>query len=193
MNENNPYDFITNQGHPAPKQPFNMGGGKKNVLLIVVFALGVITVLIIGVSLLLSLGKVNNQDLITLRADQTELLRIIDLGNKDATDSAVKNRMASLQALVSSDATKLADLMKKRSVDASKVQLSSKKDSEIDSTLESAKQQGKYDTALLEEISKLSNTYYNDLKKSLAEATTKTEKEVLNTSIDNLKAAAASK
>ncbi len=193
MQENNPYDFITNPSQHTPKSSINFGGGKNKIIITIVFAVVTLIVLFLGISFLLSISKANNEDLITIRANQTELIRIIELGNKDATDTALKNRLASLQALVSSDESRLTDLMKKRNIEVTKIQLNSEKNEEVDSALESAKQQSNYDEVLLDEISNRSNEYYNALKSSLSEATTNTEKDVLNTAIDNLKAAATSK
>lgn len=186
MQEQNPYDFITNSQAHKPAGGLNLGGGKNKLLVSVVFIAVMILILVVGVSFLLSLSKTNNQDLVTLRAQQTELLRIIDLGEKDVTDISVKNKLASLQALVASDGAKLTDLMKKRNVEPTKAELASLKDADADSALESAKQQGNYDQAILDQVASRSNKYYEALKSSLSEATTSKEKEILNTSISNL-------
>ncbi len=191
MDPNNPYDFIVNPSGNNPKRVVNFNSGGKNKMVVFgIFGLGIIIVLIIGFSLLTSLGKTNNQDLIKVEAQQTELLRIIELGKKDATDSALLNRLSSLETLVTSDKTKVAKLLSDRGVETNKTILASEKDADVDSALEKAKQNGNYDDVLLSKVSDRSNSYYSSLKTALSDAKTKTEKELLNISISNLEATA---
>jgi len=190
MQPQNPYDFIMDPTQKRQPSGPGLHSEKNKKLIMVVFILVFLVVLAVGVSFLLSLGKANNQDLIELRAEQTEILRIIDLGKKDITDGSLKNRLASMQAFISSDGLILDDLLGKREVLVTKIQLDSKKDSDVDSALEKALQEGSLDTKLLEVVSDRSNSYYKTLKSSLAEATTKIEKDLLNTLISNLEKSA---
>jgi hypothetical protein len=191
MDQNNPYDFIVNPQGNHPKRGVNFNsGGKNKIVVFAIFGLGVIIVLVVGFSILTSLGKTNNQDLISVETEQTELLRIIGLGKKDATDSALVNRLSSLETLVTSDKTKVAKLLSDRGVEVAKEILSSEKDSQVDTDLDKAKQNGNYDDVLLDKVSERSNSYYSALKTALSDAKTKTEKELLNTSISNLEATA---
>ncbi len=80
--------------------------------------------------------------------------------------------------------------MNKRGVSVTKEQLISKKDSDVDDALEKAKQEGSLDAKMLEVVSDISNSYYKTLKDSLATATTKIEKDLLNTLIANIEASA---
>ena len=188
MQPQNPYDFIMDPS--KLKQPAGPNNSKNKIVVMIALGLVMITVLVIGFVFITSIGKADNEDLISLRAEQTELLRIMDIGKKDLTDSSLKNRLTSMQAFVSSDGVILDNLLNKRGVSVTKEQLISKKDSDVDDALEKAKQEGSLDAKMLEVVSDISNSYYKTLKDSLATATTKIEKDLLNTLIANIEASA---
>ncbi|MCA9328157.1 hypothetical protein KC959_00135 [Candidatus Saccharibacteria bacterium] len=184
--QQNPYDFILDPQAPKKGPGLAPTDGKKRLVLIIGFLAGVAVVLIVGVSILFSLGKANNDDLIRVRARQVELGRIIEIGLKNSTDADQRNRLTTLQATLATDQAALSDLLSKRSVEVTKLQLAAYEDSDRDAELETARQNGKLTDTLSAVIAELSSQYYKELKGSLAEATTDTEKSILQTSIDNL-------
>lgn len=188
MQPQNPYDFIMDPSQR--KQHVAPGGGKNKIVVMLALGLVIITVIVLGFVFITSIGKANNDDLVSLRAQQTEILRIIELGKKDLTDAELKNKLSSMQIFISSDSAQLNDLLGKRNVEITKEQLASKKDGDIDASLEKAKQEGSLDKVLLDEISEQSNNYYDTLKEALSSATTAKEKELLNTLISNIEASA---
>lgn len=188
MQPENPYNFIMDPS--KPKHPAGPGGGKNKIIVMIAMGLVMIAVLSIGYVLLTSIGKANNDDLITLRTQQTEILRVIELGKKDLADASLKNKLTSMQVFIASDGVQLNDLLSQRKVEVTKEQLAIKKDSDTDSTLEKAKQEGALDSAVLDVVSKQSNDYYDTLVEALSEATTTKEKDLLKTLINNIEASA---
>jgi len=188
MQPQNPYDFIMDPS--KLKQPVGPGNGKNKIVVMFVLGLLVITILVTGFVFITSIGKANNDDLISLRAQQTEILRIIDIGKKDLTDIELKNKLTSMQLFISSDGAQLDDFLSKRKVEISKEQLAVAQNSDVDSDLEKAKQEGTLDKELLTAVSQQSKKYYDILGDSLSTATTAKEKELLNTLIFNIEASA---
>lgn len=188
MQPQNPYEFIMDPSQR--KQPAGTGSGKNKIIVMIVLGLVMITVLVVGFVFITSIGKANNDDLVSLRAHQTEILRIIDLGKKDIADTSLKNKLTSMQVFLSSDGAQLDDLLSKRNVEVSKEQIASEQNSDIDSNLEKAKQEGNLDKALLDVIAEQSNSYYDTLSASLSSATTTKEKDLLKTLISNIEASA---
>ena len=179
MQPQNPYDFIMDPTLGKKPHVAGPGSGKNKLLVMIVMGLIIISILTIGFIFITSIGKANNDDLVSLRAQQTEILRIIDLGKKDLTDAELKNRLTSMQIFISSDGAQLDDFLGKRKVEVSKEQLASAQNSDIDSELEKAKNEGALDEKLLSAVSAQSNEYYDVLGDSLSSATTTKEKELL--------------
>ncbi len=184
--EKTPYDFIMDpaQKRNAPLSP--AGALKQKFIPIALFLVFIITAIIVAFSLLSSIGKTNNQDLINVQAQQTELLRIINLGQKNLSDITVKNKLATLDAIVTTDEKQVSDLLTTRKEIVTKLQLNALTDKDIDASFESARQDGTYDAVVQEAVSSRSNKYYSALKTSFAEASTAKEKQLLKTAIENL-------
>lgn len=180
------YDFILNPQQSKKPAGMQFQSGKNKILIIVGFLAGLTLVLVIGFSVITSLGKPNNQNLITIQAYQTEIKRVITLASKDIKDLSLKYRVATMQSVVASDQKQISDLTTKRKVEITKLDLGAKKDGDIDTALNAAKQDGTFDDVLLNVIESLTNDYYKSLKSALADASTKTEKDLLQIAIDNV-------
>lgn len=185
-----PYDFIFDPKHQ--KSPTGMSGpqGSRKIVLIVGFVSFVVIIIIVGISFILSLGKTNNQDLIAVQAQQTELVRILELADKDLSDAATKNKLATLRTVTSSDLSRVGALLSDRSVEVTKLQLNAEKNSETDEALGAAKQDGSFDDVALAEINTRSNAYLQSLRTALSDATSNREKDLLEAAISNLQTAA---
>lgn len=187
----NQYGFIFDQGQQKRFTP-QVGGGKNKILISVIFVVVVLLVVILGFTFISSLGKADNSDLVTANAYQTEINRVIELGKKDTSDINVRNNIATLQVSIQSDAKALEDLLAKRKTKISKEQAASKKDSETDSSLESATQAGNHDEAFQKIIDTLLNDYYATLKDAKNASTSKSETELLGQAMTNLETYAGS-
>lgn len=182
----NPYGFIFDPNKQQRPKKLALQSGRSKILVSVGFVAGVIIVAIIGFNFILSLGKASNTDLVVVRAHQTELQRVIDLGLKNANDLTLRNRLASLQSATATDSFALSDLLKKRKVEIIKTELAAQKDAKTDTALEAALQDGSHDEVLLGIIEKLSNAYYGALKDAKLDVASTAEKELLDKAIKNL-------
>ena len=188
--ENDQYGFIFDQGKQHQPRSFQPQSKSSKILISIGFVAGVIILAIVGFSYVLSLGKANNTDLIAVRAHQIELLRVIELGQKDVTDINLRNRIASMQASITSDAYAIDNLLSKRKVEADKTLLAAEKDDDTDAELASALQNSGFNEVLLNKIEELSNNYYGALKDAKLDVASKTETEILDKAIQNLELSA---
>ena len=186
----NPYEFILNPEKPKKVAGPQFQSNSKKMLVIVGFLVGITIAIIVGFTLFFNLTAPNNADLIELRAYQTELERVITLGQKNLTETDTKNRIASLSAVLQSDSTELDGLIKKKKMKITKTELGSKKDAGIDKALEAAKQNNAYDKEFLTVIQSLSTNYYKSLKAALADSKSKSETALLEKSIADIEAVA---
>ena len=138
----NPYGFIFDQGKQKQPRSLRPRSNTSKILMSIGFIAGVIIIVIIGLNVVLSIGKANNEDLINVRANQVEILRVIELGQKNVSDIDLRNRIASMQATISSDANSLSDLLKKRKVKIESLKLNALKDEDTDEALDTALQNG---------------------------------------------------
>ncbi len=185
-NNDNPYEFIFGQGKQPSPSKFQPRSNSSKILLSIGFVAGVIIVLIVGFSLISSIGKAGNDDLVLVRQEQTELSRVLDSGLKNVSSSAIKNTLASLQLSLASDSTSLKSLLDKRGVEIEKAVLESKKDAATDKSLETALQNGSYDTVFLKTVNTLAGDYYASLKAAKLDVETKAEKDLLDSASKNL-------
>ncbi len=181
----NQYGFIFDQGQQKRFTP-QIGGGKNKIIVSIIFVTVVLVVVILGFSFITSLGKADNSDLVKASAYQTEINRVIDLGNKETSDGTLKNKISTLKIAIQSDAKSLDDLLAKRNAQPSKEQIASKKDSETDSSLESATQAGNHDEAFEKIINTLLGEYYTALKDAKSNSTSKAETDLLAQAMANL-------
>lgn len=180
------FNFIMNPQQQQKPGMFAGSGRSKRLLISILFVGGVITIVIIAASVLLSLGKANNQDLVDVKNWQLELTRVIELGEKDVADPTLANRLVTLKAAVTSDQKALDDLLSSRKVKIPKEQLGTKKDGDIDKDLETAKENGGFDEALQAAIENVANDYYASLRSALTDTTSQKEKALLETAKTNL-------
>lgn len=189
--DQNQYNFIMDPSHRKPPTSFPFGSGKNKIIAIVGFLSIVAILIVVAFTVISSLGKADNGDLISVRQQQTELKRVIGLSQKNVSDIGLKNRVANLEATLASDVIQLQKLLTIRKVTSTKLELSAAKNTSIDQSLENAKKDGTYDVVVSEAIQDVSNSYYKALKNALAGATTNLETSILETSIKNLEATAA--
>ena len=187
----NPYGFIFDQGKQKQPRSLQPRSNTSKILMSIGFIAGVIIIVIIGLNVVLSIGKANNEDLINVRANQVEILRVIELGQKNVSDIDLRNRIASMQATISSDANSLSDLLKKRKVKIESLQLNALKDEDTDEALDTALQNGSgHDEILLKKIEELSNSYYTSLKTAKTDVESKSESDILDKAITNIELSA---
>jgi len=180
----NPYDFILNPSAPPKKGPFN---GSKHTKLISVAFIGIILVVVmIGISVITSLGNKNYNSLLELAQRQTEIVRIADLGLANARDPSTVTYVSTLRNVTLSEKTSTLAFLAKKKFKVNDKQLALKKDASIDKDLTSAKQDNNYDAVLLEKLDGLV-TSYQKAEKTLGNSESASEKTLVTTLTDNAK------
>lgn len=172
-----PYDFITNPSKPAKKSLF--GGGPK-LLPIVALAAIIVVVLVIGVSLLSGGGSLK-KDYTTLLQQQTEILRISDLGLKNARSSDARNfAVITKESIYSQQGTLTKQAASVAKVKLKAKELSAGKNADTDKKLTAGEQTNKYDEVLVGVLQDSLKQYQQTLKKIYDQTNKKTAKDNLD-------------
>jgi hypothetical protein len=186
-NNQNQYDFILNAEKQKKSVAPVVQSTKNRLIIFILLLLGVITLITIGFSFINSIGKANNNNLISVKAHQVELMRVLEEGLPNVGDPAIRNRLATLKTTVASDQAQINTLLGERGVKLSEEQLNSEADTEATDALEVARKNGSYDSALFDLIKKISNEYYGALNTATDTAFDDEESAILITSMNNLK------
>jgi len=183
-NNQNSYDFILDQQQRNGGPSF--GNKKRQTILGVLFV--AIALIIVGIvaSVIFSGGGAANDGLVSLNAQQTEINRVITLGQKNLDSPEIKQQLGTLQTAIISDQKQLSALLSARGVKVTKTQLSSKKDSTTDTALADAVKSGNHDDVLLESVQTSVQKYYAALTSAKTAASTNKEKSIINTAMANV-------
>ncbi len=182
----NQYNFILDPSQGQRSGGPNFGDKKRQKIIGVVFVLVALLVVVLIASLIFSGGNSNNDGLISLRAHQTEIGRVITLGQKNISDPQVKQQLGTLKVIMTSDQKQLASLLSTRKVEVTKLQLNSKKDKNTDTALSDAIKTGNHDETLQQTLKSLVEKYYNTLVTAEKQTSSAKEKSILNTAASNI-------
>lgn len=186
MQDENPYSFIMDSNQNKSSGPSMLQNPRQRKIISVLFVLIVIMIAIIAVSFFASLGKQNNSSLITLNAQQTEILRISDIGLKEAKDPNTKALISTLQTFITSDQSAVKSFLSKNGTKLTPEINAQKLDKTSDSNLETASQRNNYDDTLLDILSDLQTEYKSMLANALSESSTTNRKSILDTATNNI-------
>lgn len=157
------YDFIMNPEQQKKKLFSFKGGGKQRYIIMAVAAIGMLTILILLFGLLFGGGSGSKERLIGIAQQQTELIRVAEQGTKNATGTDAKSLAASIQLTMLSDKNAIKELMTKNGDKFKEKDLTGTPDSEVDSKLTAAQQNGTFDTIFTSIVKELLNDYKTDL------------------------------
>lgn len=178
--QNDSYNFILDPASQPKSGPGFLQNPKQRNIIAAVFVLIVLLLVFGAFAIFQSLGKQSNTALIDTQAYQTEIVRLSQAGLKDAQDPNTKKILSSFNASVGSDLQATASYMAGIGVVPSEERLAQNKEKGIDKTLESARQRGNYDQAILEAIESASAGYKTALSSALEESSSKKRTEILN-------------
>lgn len=184
--QQNDYDFIMGNGGKQPGGSAFLKNPKNRLIASVGFVTIVVILLIIGVNFFLSLGKQDSSDLVDVVAYQTELGRITELGLKNARDPATRVKLATLSSFISSDVSSMKSYLSRNGVKLQPEQVSQRRDSQVESELETAAQLNRYDEKLLEILDEKTAAYKTVLRSALQATTTPNRKSLLDTAAGNI-------
>jgi hypothetical protein len=189
----NPYDFL--QDKPAPKKPLLRlpSGGSKTGRIIVVLV-GVVLMIVIGMVLMTVLNAPSRaaaNDLVLAAQQQQELIRVAEIGEKEAVAPDTKNLAVNIKLTLKTDQPKLQAIVNKAKKLDAKI-LAAGRDSKTDSTLNSARQANRFDEVFQTTIKKELTDYMTTLKRVHDNSSNTTNKQVLTEQYNHVKQLAAS-
>lgn len=162
--QNNPYDFITNPSKPARKSL--LPGGKMGRIIIV--GAGAAIIIMVGVivaAVISSSGADLKTDYLSLAQQQTELIRVSDIGVTKARQTNAKNLAITTQYSLSSQQQEILALAKKAGAATDAKTLAAGKDDKTDALLTSADQANQFDDVFAKTLKALLQKYRLTLKK----------------------------
>lgn len=181
----NPYAFITQS--PTTGIPSKPPGGSKKKRIIIVGA-GVVLLLIIGgivMSILSSASDGPKTDYKELVHQQVELIRVSDLGLKQARSPEARNLAVTTKYSLLSEQPELLKLAKKAGVLTDAKSLTLGQDTQIDSSLKTASQTNQFDEVFIKIMQSNLKKYQAALKKVHDESTSKSTKAILDKDFTN--------
>lgn len=177
-----PYAFIMNAGQPAPKSklPLSLPKGNSTFQRVLIGAGGFFVLLIIGLIVLsLFSGNGNNDKLLTLAQEQTEIIRVADLARNERTirDSTTKNLASSASLSVGSSRQKVLSLLSGKKVNDKTLSL--KKSAKTDTELTTAATNNQYDEVFTQILTDELKTYQTNVKQLYTNSKNTEEKAIL--------------
>ncbi len=179
------YDFIMN--NPQPKKSLFGGGSnsKTRILILAIVGLMVVTFFIIIVSSLLGGGGSSKDQLMSIATQQTEIMRVAAIGTDKATGVNAKTLAVSTNLALSTDK---AAVVKRISGKTSEKDLALGRDSETDTKLTTAEQNGTFDTIFTTIMRELLVDYQSDLESAYNATSAEATKQVLAQAYENARA-----
>lgn len=174
------YDFIMNHGQQQQSGRFNLPSGNSPIQRILIFAGGIVGLLIVFLVFMSIIGGGSDRStqLLSLAQDQTELIRIADLGQSERTvrQPTTKNLAANTSVSIASIQKQTLVLIKDKKA-ASKLGL--KKSAKTDATLTTAAANNQYDSVFVDLLTTKLKSYRTEIKTLFTSAKSAKEKKVL--------------
>jgi hypothetical protein len=137
------YDFIMQ----APQKSSRFGGGdkKQRIKVVAIFALVLITVIVILAAIFSSGGNKGSASLVDLAAYQTELTRVVTIGTTDAQNGSTRATAQIASMSLSTDLARTQALLKQRGIKSTPKDLLLYKSTKLDDQLAAAKKANSFD------------------------------------------------
>ncbi len=178
--EKNPYDFIMNPGQkPKLKLPAFLSGNNKKQRIIIVAAGSVFLIIIMMMLFSFIFRNNNGPQTLKLVQQHTELLRISDLGKRDARGSDAKNLASTIKLTLQSTEDQIVAIAKKDQKIGAK-EISGGKNTKTEQTLTEAKQNNRFDEVFTETIYVQIRTYLTQIKVVYDASSSNNDKKTLN-------------
>lgn len=145
------FDFIMNPQQPSKKSlvPLPTDPKMKLIFMVIGGGLGLILLLLLFFGIFGG-GNDSADGLVEVAQQQNEIIRVSEIGSKDATTSEAKKLAALVNSAIATDRTKTIDYLGKNGKKLSSKDLSLKQDAETDSELSTAKQNGRFDEVYIQ-------------------------------------------
>ncbi len=163
--DDNPYDFIFKQDNPTPTTPAPKSAvGNKQMFIFAGFLVAVLIIVAIAISVITSSGKESGLEAIKVQAYQTEIERVIELGNKNTNDTALKNKIATIELNLMTDKTRVEAVLSGIGIAPSPLQVAQFENANRDTALTDSLQVDRHDEVYEEIIDELITEYYQALR-----------------------------
>lgn len=168
----NPYEFIMNSGEQSKKTLLPGGGNTKQRIMLVGGGGAVLLIVFMVIfSLLMGGNKGNEQVLIGLAQQQTELVRVAAIGVTKAKSPNTQNLAITTQLSVSSAQKDLLTLIKKQKIKLDPKILTQTKNTKTDTQLTAAEQDNRFDETFTLVLQQQLSAYALALKNAFNEST----------------------
>lgn len=178
--EQNPYGFIMDTQHQPVKKPL----GNQNSLMTRIMVAGAAAFVLLFIFIILNALVFNKKDpsavlLTTVAAEQQEIARLSDLGEKGATDPATKNYVETVKLSTVTQQHELSAYLAKKKVKPALADLAAKKNTHVDTQLAAAAKSNRFNETFADTIKKNLVEYKSDLEKAYNSASNPTSKALL--------------
>lgn len=180
------YDFIVNNQQPKRSLLPSMGSGKQRILFFIIAGALLLIILLLIFSLFTGGGS-SREQLVSIAKQQTELVRVADVGVDKATSADTKSLAISVQLAIISDKNTMLTLIDKNGDKPKDKELNAGKNSETDEKLTQAQQNGTFDVVFTSTINELLDQYQASLSSTYEQSSGKVTKETLAAAYDNAK------
>lgn len=176
------YDFILNPPSTKKKHLLPTSNSPKQRILIAVAFGGVMLIVLILVIGMLFGSKNNSATLIDLAAQQSEIIRVSDIGANKAKTPAAKNLAITTKLSLQTTQNQTLDHLKKLKNTVGTKELAQKKNTKTDQQLDAAAVNNKFDEIFIQIIRSSLSDYRTAVKKLYDTTSSKTEKQFLASS-----------
>jgi flagellar basal body-associated protein FliL len=159
--------------------PDSSGGTKKRLLIIVGGAVLLLVVFGVVFSLLFGGDDKVAQQTLKLAQQHTELIRVAEIGTKQAKAQDTRNRATTAKLMLQSSQDQITAIAK-RDQAVSSAQLAGDKSSKTDTALQTAEQTNRFDEVFLETLYTQLRSYQKTIKTTLPLITSSKDKQTLN-------------
>ena len=182
----NDYDFILNPAAAPKKSLFNFGGSFAMRLIAILGGLFILVAILAVLINTMSSSGFDKPGMLAIAQDQTEILRLIDVGEKEAKSQALKDfNITAALSLESSQAT-FVTYLSSNNVTLKSKDLALNADSSTDTQLDTAVSGGTFDTTYTGIMDKQLAEYQADLSAAYKKAGAK-GKAILQAEYNNAK------
>ncbi len=180
----NPYGFITD---PTPPKPSILGGNSMKGRIIVV-AGGAFILLILAmilITVMSSLGKAGTNQLKAVYAEQQELIRVANIGAKDALGTDTRGYATVVALSTQTSQQQILQLLQSRNVKITPEEAAAKLNSKTADILTGAAANNRYDETVRELLEERITSYNAALKAAYEDASNETDKQALSSAFDS--------
>jgi hypothetical protein len=171
------YSFITDPSGPKKSK---LSGSKSKRILVVAAGGGILLVVFFTIfSLLFKGGTSNTERLVSIVAQQTELIRVSALGEKSATSVETKNFATTVNLSLVTAENQLSTAVTKQGRKLKPAEINSAKNEKTDATLTTAEQINKFDETFNQTIKTSLDAYQKSLSDAYEASSSASEKAML--------------